>query len=181
MCLGQFYPEKNQKNAPCAIGVQLQIGVPKQTYIFSLDTSCLWYSIKCQTRGFLKLIVHKGTQQLAYLVTIQGGCSTYPPKQSKQRERAQFGSQAITLFQSELFSPARLINVGCQSVTCNNSLFFTPFCCSNSCFLASVVGQVSSISPASFFLRTYYPRLFSPPTPVHLPLPIFCFYLSMYC
>ena len=35
MCLGRFYFEKNQKNAnPCVIDVQLQISVPKQTYIF---------------------------------------------------------------------------------------------------------------------------------------------------
>ena len=35
MCLGRFYFEKNQKNAnPCVIGVQLQISVLKQTYIF---------------------------------------------------------------------------------------------------------------------------------------------------
>ena len=41
-----------KKNAnPCAIGVQLQISILKQTYIFSHDTSCLWYSIKFQTRG----------------------------------------------------------------------------------------------------------------------------------
>jgi len=37
---GGFYFEKNQKNeTPCASGVQLQISDPKQTYIFSLDTS----------------------------------------------------------------------------------------------------------------------------------------------
>ena len=57
MCLGRFYFEKNQKNAnPCAIRVQLQISVPKQTYIFSLDTFCLWYSIKCQTREVPEVI-----------------------------------------------------------------------------------------------------------------------------
>ena len=54
---GRVYFEKNWKNAnPCAIPVQLQIGVPKQTYIFSLDTSSLWYSIKCQTRGVPEVI-----------------------------------------------------------------------------------------------------------------------------
>ena len=53
MCLGRFYLEKNQKNA---IGVQLQISFPKQMYIFSLDTSYLWYSIKCQTRGVPEVI-----------------------------------------------------------------------------------------------------------------------------
>ena len=37
--------------AACAIGVQLQISILKQTYIFSHDTSCLWSSIKFQTRG----------------------------------------------------------------------------------------------------------------------------------
>ena len=61
---------------------RLQINVPKQTYIFSLDTSFLWYSIKCQTREFLKLFVHKDAQQLACLVIIQGGCATCPPKKS---------------------------------------------------------------------------------------------------
>ena len=50
MCLGRFYLEKNLKNAPCAIAVQIQISVSKQKYIFSLDTSYLSYSIKCQTR-----------------------------------------------------------------------------------------------------------------------------------
>ena len=54
---GRFYFEKNYNNAnPCAIGVQLQISVPKQTYIFSLDTSRLWYSIECQTRGIPEVI-----------------------------------------------------------------------------------------------------------------------------
>ena len=53
MCLGRFYLDKNQKNA---IVVQLQISFPKQTYIFSLDTSCLWYSIQCQTRGIPEVI-----------------------------------------------------------------------------------------------------------------------------
>ena len=54
---GRVYFEKNWKNAnPYAIPVQLQIGVPKQTYIFSLDTSSLWYSIKCQTRGVPEVI-----------------------------------------------------------------------------------------------------------------------------
>ena len=57
MFLGPFYFEKNQKNAnPCAIGVQLQISILKQTYIFSHDTSCLWYSIKFQTRGVPQVI-----------------------------------------------------------------------------------------------------------------------------
>ena len=52
-----FTPPKKQKNAnPCALGVQLPISVPKQTYIFSLDTSCLWYSIKCQTRRVPEVI-----------------------------------------------------------------------------------------------------------------------------
>ena len=74
----------------------------KRTYIFSLDTSCLCYSIKCQTREFLKLFVHKGTQRLACLVIVQGGCSTCSPKQSHINARAWFGSQAITLFRSDL-------------------------------------------------------------------------------
>ena len=41
---------------PCAIGLQIQITVPEQTYIFSPDTSCLGYSIKCQTMGVLEII-----------------------------------------------------------------------------------------------------------------------------
>ena len=41
---------------PCAIGVQIQIIVPEQTYIFSPDTSCLGYSIKCQTMEVLEII-----------------------------------------------------------------------------------------------------------------------------
>ena len=45
-----------------------------------LDTSCLCYSIKCQTRGVPEVIVHKGTQQLACLVIIQSGCSGCPPQ-----------------------------------------------------------------------------------------------------
>ena len=56
MCLGRFYLEKNQKNAPCASAVQIQISVSKQKYIFSLDTSYLSYSIKCQTRRVPKVI-----------------------------------------------------------------------------------------------------------------------------
>ena len=40
----------------CAIGVQIQIIVPKQTYLFSPDTSCLGYSIKCQTMRVLEII-----------------------------------------------------------------------------------------------------------------------------
>ena len=41
---------------PCAIGVQIQIIVPEQTYIFSPDTSCLGYLIKCQTMGVFEII-----------------------------------------------------------------------------------------------------------------------------
>ena len=41
---------------PCAIGVQIQIIVPEQTYIFSPDTSCLGYFIKCQTMGVFEII-----------------------------------------------------------------------------------------------------------------------------
>ena len=57
MSLGRFSLENNQKNAhPCALGVRLQITVSKQMYIFSRDTSCLWYSMKCQTRGVSEVI-----------------------------------------------------------------------------------------------------------------------------
>ena len=48
---------------------------------------------------FLKLFVHKGTQQIARLVIIQNGCSTCPPpppKQSHKCARAWFGSQVIS-------------------------------------------------------------------------------------
>ena len=49
MCLERFYFEKNHKNAnPCA--VQLQF------FLFSLDTSCLWYSIKYQNWGVPEVI-----------------------------------------------------------------------------------------------------------------------------
>ena len=42
-----------------------------------------WRKAKWNVSGeFLKLFVHKGTQQLACLVVIQGGCSTCSPKQS---------------------------------------------------------------------------------------------------
>ena len=34
MWLGRFYLEKNQMNAPLAIGVQLQISIPKDTYTY---------------------------------------------------------------------------------------------------------------------------------------------------
>ena len=71
-CLRRFYLEKNKKNAnPCASVVQLKIRVSKQTYIFSLH----WYVLplvlwNARSGEFLKLFVHKGTQQLAYLVII---------------------------------------------------------------------------------------------------------------
>ena len=39
MWLGRFYSEKNKKNAPLAIGVQLQISVPQHRYTFLLHTS----------------------------------------------------------------------------------------------------------------------------------------------
>ena len=103
---GRFYQfEKNQKNAnPCAIGVQLQISVPKQTYIFSLYMSCLWYSIECQTRGVPEVICaqrHSTTcmprHNTKWLLTL----SPFP-RQSHKYARAQFGSQAITLFRSGL-------------------------------------------------------------------------------
>ena len=51
---------------------------------------------------FLKLFVHKGTQQIAQVVIIQNGCSTCPPppppppKQSHKCARAWFGSQVIS-------------------------------------------------------------------------------------
>ena len=42
-----------------------------------------WRKAKWNVSGeFLKLFVHKGTQQLARLLIIQGGCSTCSPKQS---------------------------------------------------------------------------------------------------
>ena len=72
MCLRRFYLEKNKKNAnPCASVVQLKIRVSKQTYIFSLH----WYVLplvlwNARSGEFLKLFVHKGTQQLACLVII---------------------------------------------------------------------------------------------------------------
>ena len=71
-CLRRFYLEKNKKNAnPCASVVQLKIRVSKQTYIFSLQ----WYVLplvlwNARSGEFLKLFVHKGTQQLACLVII---------------------------------------------------------------------------------------------------------------
>ena len=109
MFLGQFYFEKNQTNAnPCAIGVQLQIGVPKQTYIFSLDTSCLWYSIKCQTRGVPEVICaqrHTTTcmsrHNSRWLLTLT------PPaaERSHKCARAQLGPRL------SLFSEVGYINV----------------------------------------------------------------------
>ena len=64
----------------CFSGVKTVKTIPKQTYIFSLDTSCLRYSIKCQIRGVPEVICAQ--QQLACLVMIQGGCSTCPLKKS---------------------------------------------------------------------------------------------------
>ena len=66
--------------SPRAIGVQIQIIVPKQTYIFSPNTSCLEYSIKCQTMGVLEIIWAQ--QQVACPGIIPGGCSGFsvPPK-----------------------------------------------------------------------------------------------------
>ena len=46
-----------------------------------LDTSGLWYSIKCQTRGE----AHNNLHVSSY---IQGGCSTCPRKQSHKCARA---------------------------------------------------------------------------------------------
>ena len=51
MCLGRFYFEKNQKNATLAVAFR-----SKHTYSRSLETSCLWYSIKCKTRGVPEVI-----------------------------------------------------------------------------------------------------------------------------
>ena len=74
--------------------------------IFSLETSCLWYSTKCQLG--VPEVICKATQQLACLVIIQGGYSTCPSKQSHKCARAaQFGSQAITLFRKELLAGGR--------------------------------------------------------------------------
>ena len=72
-----------ESEVECFSGVKTAKTVPKQTFIFSLDTSCLWYSIKCQSRECTRdQGVHKGAQQLACLVMIQGGCSTCPLKKS---------------------------------------------------------------------------------------------------
>ena len=56
MCLGQFYLDRKKKKE-CTVK-QLHAcrddffaGEPKQ-----LNTSCLWYSIKCQTRGVPEVI-----------------------------------------------------------------------------------------------------------------------------
>ena len=48
--------------------------------IFSLETSCLWYSTKCQLG--VPEVICKATQQLACLVIIQGGVLHLSPKQS---------------------------------------------------------------------------------------------------
>ena len=93
----------------CAVGVQLQISVPKQTYIFSADTLFLWYSVKRHIRGVSEVICaqrHTTTYVVRHTViqeSIQDGyfCPR-PPKQSHKRSRDQSRSQAITLFQSEL-------------------------------------------------------------------------------
>ena len=59
MCLGRSHIEKNQKNAPwnsCRDGffaVEPKQPERKQT---QLNTSCLWYCIKCQTRGVPEVI-----------------------------------------------------------------------------------------------------------------------------
>ena len=48
--------------------------------IILLETSCLWYSTKCQLG--VPEVICKATQQLACLIIIQGGCLTCSPKQS---------------------------------------------------------------------------------------------------
>ena len=82
MCLGQFYFEKKQKNGnPCAIGVDLQISILKQTYIFSHDTSCLWYSIKFQTRGVPQAICaqRRTTTCMSHHIKFKVAARLVPP------------------------------------------------------------------------------------------------------
>ena len=72
------------KADPCAIKVQIQIIVPKQTYVFSPDTSCFGYSIKCQTMGnYLGTKVHS---KLHVPALFQA--AFYLPKRSHKRARA---------------------------------------------------------------------------------------------
>ena len=61
----------------CAIGFQLQI-----RYAFRGKRTCSRWIRRARPGEFLKLFVDKSTQQLASLVIIQGGNSTFAPKQS---------------------------------------------------------------------------------------------------
>ena len=97
MCLGQFYTlkeNKKQKNTPWnSFRDDFFAGEPKQ-----LDTSCLWYSIKCKTREFLKLFVQNDTQQLACLVIYSRWLLDLSPKQSHKCARALSLGPRLSLF-----------------------------------------------------------------------------------
>ena len=75
---------------PRAIRVQIQIIVTKQTYIFSPDTSCLGYSVKCQTMGVLEIIWaqrHTASCMSRHYCRWLLGVFC-PPKRSHKRARA---------------------------------------------------------------------------------------------
>ena len=108
MCLERFYFEKNHKNAnPCALAVQLQF------FLFSLDTSCLWYSIKYQNWGVPEVICAQrptttcmSRHRSRWLLDLSPP-PPLPGKQSHKCARTYYESQAITLFRSELLKPAQ--------------------------------------------------------------------------
>ena len=103
MCLGDFTSRKTRR---------MQIRVLSE-FNFKLafrnkSTYSRWIRLvfgilqNARPGEFLKLLVQKGTLQLACLVITQGGCSFCPPKHSHKYARTQFWSQAITFFRSGL-------------------------------------------------------------------------------
>ena len=91
-CTALFTTIPMGRATPCAIGVQIQIIVPKQTYIFSPDTSCLGYSIKCQTMEVLEIIwAQRHTASCTFRHYSRWLLGVFcPPKRFHKRARASF-------------------------------------------------------------------------------------------
>ena len=106
MCLGDFTSSRKTRRMQIPVLLEFSFKSAFRNKRTDSRCICLVFGILWNARPgeFLKLFVHKGTQQLACLDIIPSGCSLCPPppRQSHKYARAQFGSQAITLFLSGL-------------------------------------------------------------------------------
>ena len=102
MCLGRSHIEKNQRNAPwnsCRDGFFAVEPKQPERKEKQLNTSCLWYCIKCQTRGVSEVIcAQRHTTNCTSRHNSKWLLDLTPPhpEQSHKCWSAWFGSQIIS-------------------------------------------------------------------------------------